>query len=65
MTKTLSAYETGRLDELRAERWKIIERMSKHRGEYEAKWYRLRKRLEKNTYELYRLTGNPIYNVEG
>ena len=50
---------------LRHERWALLLRFSDKHGTQDTEWSQMNRRLHSVTKELYDLTGNPIYNVEG
>lgn len=60
-----TAEEVEQISRLRHERWNLLARFNEKHGSQDNEWSRMNSRMRTITDELYKLTGNPIYNVEG
>ena len=60
-----TAEEAEQISRLRHERWNLLARFNEKRGSQDSEWSRMNHRMRTITDQLYKLTGNPIYNVEG
>jgi len=50
---------------LRHERWNLLARFAEKHSSQDSEWSQMNNRMRKITQELYELTGNPIYHVQG
>jgi len=60
-----TAEEAEQISRLRHERWNLLARFNEKHGTQDSEWSVMNRRMRTITDELYKLTGNPIYNVEG
>jgi hypothetical protein len=60
-----TAEQAEQISRLRHERWNLLARFNEKRGSQDTEWSQMNRRMRTITDELYKLTGNPIYHVEG
>jgi hypothetical protein len=60
-----TAEEAEQISRLRHERWNLLARFNEKRGSQDTEWSQMNHRMRSITKELYDLTGNPIYYVQG
>ena len=60
-----TAEEAEQVTRLRHERWALLLRFSDKHGTQDSEWSQMNRRMRTITDQLYKLTRNPIYNVEG
>jgi hypothetical protein len=57
--------QAEQISRLRHERWNLLARFNEKHGSQDNEWSSMNNRMRTITKELFDLTGNPIYNVEG
>ena len=65
MDRMYTAEEAEQVTRLRHERWNLLARFNEKHGSQDSEWSQMNRRMRTITDELYKLTGNPIYHVEG
>jgi len=65
MDRMYTPDQAERVSRLRHERWNLLARFAEKHSSQDSEWSQMNNRMRKITQELYELTGNPIYHVQG